>query len=57
MSLGSLAGKASLALALKVWTCPVMPVISSSRREPSAHDVKEEMDATEDDTEEETDED
>ena len=57
MSLGSPAGTASLALALKVCACPVMPTIFSSRREPPAHDVKEEMDATEDDAEEERDED
>ena len=57
MSLGSPAGRASLALVLRVHTHPVMPVIFSSRREPPAHDVKEEMDAMEDDAEEEKDED
>ena len=57
MSLGSPAGTVSLALALKVPTCPVTSVIFSSRREPPAHDVEEEMDATEDATEEEKDED
>ena len=57
MSLGSPAGTASLALALKVHTHPVTPVTFSSRREPPAHDAEEEMDATEDDAEEETDED
>ena len=57
MLLGSPAGIASLALALRVHTCPVMPMIFSSRREPPAHDVKEEMDATEDDAKEEKDED
>ena len=48
MLLGSPAGMANLALALKVRT---------RTREPPAHDVKEEMDATEDDAEEEKDED
>ena len=48
MSLGSPAGTASLALALRVCT---------RRKEPPAHDVEEEMDATEDDAEEEKDED
>ena len=57
MSLGSPAGTASLALALKVHTRPVTPVIFSSRREPPAHDVEEEMDTAEDDAEEEIDED
>ena len=57
MSLGSLAGTVSLTLALKVCTSPVTPVISSSRREPPAHDVEEEMDAVEDDAKEKTDED
>ena len=57
MSLGSPAGTVSLALALKVRPCPVMPMISSSRREPPAHDVKEEMDAMKDAAKEETDED
>ena len=57
MSLGPPAGTASLALALKVCTCPVTPMSFRSRREPSAHDVEEEMDAAEDDTEEEKDED
>ena len=57
MSLGSPAGTVSLALALKVRTRLVMPMISSSRREPPAHDVKEEMDAVKDAAEEETDED
>ena len=57
MLLGSPAGTASLALALKVCTRSIMSMISSSRREPPAHDVEEEMDATEDDAEEETDED
>ena len=49
MSIGSPVGTASLAPALKMRTCPVTPVISSSRREPPAHDDEEEMDATEDD--------
>ena len=57
MSLGSPAGTLSLALALKVCTCPVTPVIFSSRREPPAHDVEEEMDTAEDDAKEEKDED
>ena len=57
MSLGSPAGTASLALALRVRTCPATPVIFSSRREPPAHDVKKEMDAVEDDAEVEKDED
>ena len=57
MPLGSPAGTASLALVLRVHTCPVTPAIFSSRREPPAHDVKEEMDAAEDDAEEEKDED
>ena len=57
MLLGSPAGTVSLTLALKVCTRPVMPVIFSSRREPPAHDVEEEMDATEDDAKEEKDED
>ena len=57
MSLGSPAGTVSLTLALRVRTRPVMPVIFSSRREPPAQDVEEEMDATEDDAEEEKDED
>ena len=57
MLLGSPAGTASLALALRVRTRPVMPATVGSRGEPPAHDVKEEMDATEDDAEEEKDED
>ena len=57
MSLGSPAGTVSLALALKVHACPVTPVSFSSRREPPAHNVKEEMDAVEDDAEEKKDED
>ena len=57
MSLGSPAGTASLALALRVHTHSATPAIFSSRREPPAHDVEEEMDATEDDAEEEKDED
>ena len=57
MLLGSPAGMASLALALKVHTHPVTPTIFSSRRESPAHDIEEEMDATEDDAEEERDED
>ena len=56
MSLGSPAGTGSLTLALKVRPHLAMPAISSSRGEPPAHD-EEEMDATEDDTEEEKDED
>ena len=48
---------ASLALALKVHARPVTPVIFSSRREPPAHNIEEEMEATEDDAEEEKDED
>ena len=57
MSLGSPAGMASLTLALRVRTRPIMPVIFSSRREPPAHDIEEEMDAAEDNAEEEKDED
>ena len=57
MSIGSPVGMASLAPALKVRTCPVTPVISSSRREPPAHDIEEEMDTAEDNAEEEKDED
>ena len=57
MSLGSPAVTVSLALALKVRTHLVTPVIFSSRREPPAHDVEEEMDTVEDDAEEEKDED
>ena len=57
MLLGSPAGTASLTLALKVHACPVTPVSFSSRREPPAHNIKEEMDAMEDDAEEEKDED
>ena len=57
MSLGSPAGTASLALALKVCTHLVTLVTFSSRREPPAHDAEEEMDTAEDDAEEETDED
>ena len=56
MSIGSPVGTAGLAPALKVDTRLVMPVISSSRREPPAHDDKEEMDATEDEAKEEKDE-
>ena len=56
MSIGSPVGMASLAPALKVGTRPVMPLISSSRREPPAHNI-EEMDAVEDNAEEEKDED
>ena len=48
---------ASLALALRVHTCPVTPATFSSRREPPAHNGKVEMDAVEDDAEEEKDED
>ena len=51
MSIGSPVGMASLAPALKMCTCPVTPMISSSRREPPAHNDEEEMDATEDDAE------
>ena len=57
MSLGSPAGIASLALALRVRAHLVMPVIFSSRRESPAHDVEEEMDTVEDDAKEEKDED
>ena len=57
MLLGSPAGTVSLALALRVRPCPVMPATFGSRREPPAHDVEEEMDTTEDDAEEEKDED
>ena len=57
MLLGSPAGRVSLTLALRVHTHPVMPVIFSSRRESPAHNVKEEMDTTEDNAEEEKDED
>ena len=57
MSLGSPAGTGSLTLALKVRPHLAMPAISSSRGEPPAHDDEEEMDAMEDDTEEEKDED
>ena len=57
MFLGSPAGTASLTLALKVCTHPVTPVTFSSRRGPPAHDAEEEMDATEDDAKQETDED
>ena len=57
MCLGSPAETASLALALRVHTRPVTPVIFSSRTEPPAHDVEEEMEAAEDDTKEERDED
>ena len=53
MSLGSRAGTASLTLALKVRAHLVTPVSFSSRREPSAHDVEEEMDTTEGDAKEE----
>ena len=54
MSLGSPAGM-SLALALKVHTHPVMPVMFGSREEmPKDGDVKE-MDATEDDAKEKED--
>ena len=57
MLLGSPAGTASLAIALRVHTCPVTPMISSSRRDPSAHDVEEEMDTMDDNADEEKDED
>ena len=57
MSLGSPAGTVSLALALRVCTCPVMPTTFGSRRKPPAHNIEEEMDAVEDDTKEEKDED
>ena len=57
MSLGSPAGTVSLALALKVRAHPVTPVSFSSRRESPAHNVEEEMNATEDDAEEQKDED
>ena len=57
MSLGPPAGTASLTLALKVRACLITPVSFSSRREPPAHDVKEEMDTVEDDAEEKKDED
>ena len=56
MSLGSPAGMVSLALALRVLARPVTPAIFS-RRETPAHNVEEEMDATEDAAEEEKDED
>ena len=49
--------RSSLALAFRVRTCPVTPATFGSRREPPAHNVKEEMDAAEDDAEEEKDED
>ena len=57
MSLGSPAGTASLTLALKVCTHLITPMTFSSRREPSAHNVEEEVDAVDDDAEEEKDED
>ena len=51
MSIGSPVGRAGLAPALKMRTCPVRSMISSSRREPPAHDDEEGMDAAEDDAE------
>ena len=57
MSLGSPAGMASLALALRVHAHLVTPEIFSSRREPPAHNVEEEMDTAEDNAKEEKDED
>ena len=57
MLLGSPAGTASLALTLRVHARLVTPTTFSSRREPPAHDVEEEMDTAEDDAEEEKDED
>ena len=57
MLLGSPAGTVSLALALKVHTHLVTLVVFSSRREPSAHNDEEEMDAVEDDAQEEKGED
>ena len=55
MSLGSPAGTMSLALALKVRTCPVTPAMFSSREEPPRDDDEEEMDITGDDTKEKED--
>ena len=55
MSLGSPAGTASLALALRVRTHPAMPAIFSRRREPPADDNEEEMDAAGDDAEDKAD--
>ena len=52
MSLGSPAGTASLALALRVRTRPAMPAIFSNRRRPPTDDGEEEMDTAEDDPEE-----
>ena len=57
ISIGSPVGTVSLATALKVRTCLVTPVISSSRREPPEHNMEEEMDAVEDNAKEEKDED
>ena len=45
----------SLALALKVRTRPVMPMMFGSREEPPRDSDKEEMDATEDDAKEKED--
>ena len=47
MSLGSPAGAASLALALRVHTCLTMPVIYNSRRQQLPTNDYKEMDATE----------
>ena len=49
MSLGSPAGMTSLALTLKVRTCPVTPAMFSSREEPPRDGDEEEMDTAEDD--------
>ena len=52
MSIESPAGTASLVHALQVHTCPATPAIFSCRRELPAQDVKEDMDAGQDDAEE-----
>ena len=57
MSIGSPAGMASLVRMLQVHTCMATPTIFSCRRESLAQDVKEEMDATQDDADEDLDED
>ena len=57
MSIGSPVGMASLVHALQVRTHPATPAIFSRRRDSPAQDIKEDMDAAQDDADEDLDED
>ena len=57
MSIGSPAGALSLVHALQVRTCLTTPAIFSRRGESPAFNVEEDMDATQDDANKDSDED